>query len=81
MDLLGARVIDVREEDGAVLFLDGKTTGLLWPWPNNTLQKRWRDFFNAPKGENAPIKAVERPAVVTCQGDQWTLRTKGAVRQ
>lgn len=81
LEILGTRVVDVREEDGAVLFLESKTMGLLWPWPNNTIQKRWREFFNAQKGENAPVRAVEQPAVVICQADQWILRTKGAVRQ
>ena len=81
LEILGTRVVDIREEDGAVLFLESKTMGLLWPWPNNTIQKRWREFFHAPKGENAPVRAVEQPAVLICQGDQWTLRTKGAVRQ
>lgn len=79
--LLGDRVLDIKEEDGAVLFIEDKHAAQLWPWPNNTIQRRWRDFFQAAKGENAPVRLVEQPATLTSQSGRWVLRNKGAVRQ
>ncbi len=81
LDLLGDRIVDIREEDGVVLFFESNTLAQAWPWPNNTLQKRWRDYFNAPKGENAPVRTVDRPAVLSFQSGGWTLASKGAIRQ
>ncbi|HTU44223.1 MAG TPA: hypothetical protein VMF91_04140 [Bryobacteraceae bacterium] len=80
-ELLGPRVVDILEEEGAVVFLEDNTLGQVWPWPNNTIQKQWREFFSAPKGENAPVRTVARPAAVSRRSDGWDLRALGAVTQ
>jgi hypothetical protein len=79
--------VEVFDIDAALCFRDPKTNlvyALLWT--NNTIPKKWRDFFKAPQGDNYPVKEVVRPAVAYEQksksgNSSWALIRIGEVRQ